>query len=149
MFTTLIVAPSVIAFWIDNGLFGGVKPRGGARHGVGELDLAPVRRGPGFGLRDRLVAPVDASGIGQRVRLDVQIDTWDVIGGDHLLVDPGYRRDAGATVGDIGAGGVRGVTAERGDDVAARRLDHGDVAAEAGRGDGLAGVTVPVRRARA
>src|SRR5579863_270474 len=121
-----------------------VEPGGGARHRVGELDAAPVRLRPGLDHRDRLVAPVDAGRVGQRVRLDVQVDTGHVVGGDHLLVDGGDAGDVGATVGDVGAGGVGRVAAEGWDDLAACRLDLGDLDAVGGVRDRLAGAAVPV-----
>ena len=148
MFTTLTRAPSATAF-CRTASPAGVSPVGERGQRVGELDAAVVRPGPGLGLRDRLVAAVDARGVAERVRLDVQVDPGHVVGGDQLLEDPGDPGHAGAAVGQLRAGGVRRVAAERRDDVAAPGLDGGDVRAEGRRGDGLRGVAVPVRRARA
>ncbi len=69
--------------------------------------------------------------VGQRVVLDVQVDPGDVVGGDDASrTRPAIELDVGAAVGDLGAGVVGGVPAERGDDVAAAGPDGVDVAAE-------------------
>ena len=48
-----------------------------------------VRGGPVLDDLDRLVAPVDAVVVGQRVVLDVHVQAADVVGRDHLLVGGG------------------------------------------------------------
>ena len=97
------------------------------RQGVLDLQRDGVGRGPGLGQRDRLVAPGDAGGVVQRVGLDVEVQSGDPERGDHLLVVPGDRADAGARVGDLGAAVVGAVAAERRDHVAAESAQRGDV----------------------
>src|SRR5205823_7738243 len=97
----------------------------------------------------RLVAPVDARSVVQRVCLDVHVQPRDVVGRDDGLVCSGDLAYVLAGVGDLGAAAVGAEAAERRDHVAAHRAEAREIADVTPGGHRLGPVAIPGRRARA
>ncbi len=89
--------------------------RGGKQ--VDELDCPMVSGRPPLDEMNRLVPSVDGGVPTERVVLDVEIESGDVVRRDDLLVRPRDCPSARTTVCDVRPAMVRGVPAERRDDV--------------------------------
>ena len=119
------------------------------RQGVGDLQRPVVAARPPLDQRQRLVAAVDPGAVAKRAVLDVHVQPRHAVRGDHRLVGRDQVLEVGAGVGQLPAGVVGAVPAERGDHVPAHLLAQGLDLPRTGRRHGLCGIAVPGRGARA